>query len=123
VPVVAPALASCDANNAPHTLTVSSSFGWVHGIGSSNDMRSNILVLAAMLMGCFVVVYGALLASKPDAFLKFHDTFVDRSKWNRNAEWRKNVYNADYKSFGLVLVVGGIFIVFMMVMKLVSSQH
>jgi hypothetical protein len=34
VPVIARGLASCDADNAPLTLTVSSSSGWVYEIGS-----------------------------------------------------------------------------------------
>jgi hypothetical protein len=86
-------------------------------------MRSILLLLAAILMGGFFVVYGTLLASRPDAFLKFHDTFVDRSKWNRNAAWRKNIYNGDYKILGIAFLVVGLFIVLITVTKLVSNQH
>lgn len=57
-------------------------------------MRLIFLLLAAILLGGSFVIYGTLLAWKPDAFLRFHDTFVDRSKWNRNAAWRKNLYIA-----------------------------
>jgi hypothetical protein len=86
-------------------------------------MRSILLLSAAILMGGLFVAYGTLLASKPDAFLRFHDTFVDRSKSNRNAAWRKNVYNRDYRILGIAFLLVGLFIIIMMVAKLVANQH
>ena len=53
------------------------------------------------------------MAWDPDLFLWFHDTFVDRNKRHKEADWRKNVYGVEYKilavgyiGFGLFLVVG-----------------
>jgi hypothetical protein len=88
-----------------------------------SDMRLILLSFAAILMGSFLVVYGALLASRPDVFLRFHDTFVDRSKWNRNAAWRRNVYNGDYKVLGVAFFVFGVFIVLVTLTMLISNQH
>jgi hypothetical protein len=83
-------------------------------------MRSILLPLAVILTRSFLVLYGALLASNPAAFLRFHDTFVDRSKLNRSAAWRRNVYNRDYRILGIVFLVVGLLIVLAMVTKLAS---
>jgi hypothetical protein len=36
-------------------------------------MRLIVLSVTALFVGSLFVVYGALLASRPDLFLKFHD--------------------------------------------------
>lgn len=81
-------------------------------------MRPILLVLGALLLGTLFVTYGALLAFRPDRFLSFHDTFIDRSKWNRSAEWRKHVADGEYKVLGIVFMISGLFIVFGMLAKL-----
>jgi multisubunit Na+/H+ antiporter MnhG subunit len=86
-------------------------------------MRLIVLSVATLLMGSLFVVYGALLAWRPDLFLKFHDTFVDRSRWNTNAAWRKDVYNLNYKVLGVAFCVVGLFIIYAMLAKLISSQN
>jgi hypothetical protein len=50
-------------------------------------------------------------AWRPALFLGFHDTFVDRSRLNRNAAWRKNqgsvgerMTAASFMSFGLFII-------------------
>jgi hypothetical protein len=57
---------------------------------------------------------------EPDLFLRFHDTFVDRSKWSKNADWRKNVGTVDYKVLAAVYVAVGLFFVFLVGMRLLS---
>jgi hypothetical protein len=81
-------------------------------------MRPTLLSLGALLVGTLVVTYGALLAFRPDRFLKFHDTFIDRSKGNRSAEWRKHVADVEYKVLGSVFVIFGLFVVFRMLARL-----
>jgi hypothetical protein len=82
---------------------------------------SIVLSLTAFLMGSFLVVYGTLLAWRPDLFLRFHDLFVSRGTWNKDAEWRKNVYNFDYKVLGVAFCMFGLIIVFITLTKLVSN--
>jgi hypothetical protein len=65
---------------------------------------------AVFLMGSLFVIYGGLLAFRPDRFLRFHDTFIDRSEWNRSADWRKHVREREYKALGLVFCVVGLFL-------------
>jgi hypothetical protein len=72
-------------------------------------------------VGSLFVVYGTLLAWRPDLFLRFHDTFVDRSKWNRIAAWRKNVHKIEYKVLGIGFLISGLFLVFITLTKLMSN--
>ncbi len=86
-------------------------------------MRLIVLSVTTLLVGGLFVVYGMLLAWRPDLFLKFHDTFVDRGRWNRNAAWRKDVYDFNYKVLGVAFCVFGLFIIYAMLAKLISSQR
>jgi hypothetical protein len=63
--------------------------------------RTLLRSLAMDLVGGFFLTYGWLLGFRADLFLRFHDTFVDCSKWNRKAEWRKHVREREYKALGL----------------------
>jgi len=81
-------------------------------------MRSIMILLMGAAMGGAMAIYGTLLTYKPDAFLRFHETFVDRSKQNKNAAWRKNVYNSEYKILGMGFLVVGILIVLITLIKL-----
>ncbi len=80
-------------------------------------MRLIIISVTALFMGSLFVVYGALLAWRPDLFLKFHDTFIDRSQWNRTAAWRKNVSSVEYKLLGIAFCAFGVFIIYVLVAK------
>jgi hypothetical protein len=86
-------------------------------------MRFIVLSVTTLLMGSLFVVYGSLLAWRPDLFLKFHDTFVDRSRGNRTAAWRENVYNLNYRLLGGAFCLVGLFIIYAMTTKLISSQN
>jgi hypothetical protein len=81
-------------------------------------MRTTILSIATVILGSFLTLYGTLLAWNPDLFLKFHDTFVDRSKWNKNAEWRKSINTVEWKVAAAGFVGVGMFIVFQAVLRL-----
>jgi hypothetical protein len=72
-------------------------------------------------MGAFLVVYGTLLTYKSSAFLWFHDSFVDRSQWNRNAEWRRNVDRLEFKMLGVCFLLIGLFVAFMSVTRLLQE--
>jgi hypothetical protein len=79
-----------------------------------------VLLLLATSFGVFLIVYGSLAAWRGDLFLRFHDTFVDRSTWNRNAGWRKHVNDTEFKSMGIVFVIAGAFILVVMLTKLLA---
>jgi hypothetical protein len=83
-------------------------------------MRTVLLAVLALLFGLFTTVYGGLLASRPDLFLRFHDTFVARSDWNRNARWRRNVASRDYRLLGVLFFIIGVLLILMMVVRLIS---
>jgi hypothetical protein len=82
--------------------------------------RTVILPVLALLFGLFVTVYGGLLASSPDLFLRFHDTFVARGEWNMNAPWRRNVGNRDYAVLGVLFSILGLLLTSMMAVRLIS---
>lgn len=85
-------------------------------------MRLIVLSVTTLLMGSLFVVYGTLLAWRPDLFLKFHDTFVDRGR-NRNAAWRKDLGGLGAKITAASFVMFGLFIIYVMLAKLISSQN
>lgn len=80
-------------------------------------MRLIIISVTGFFVGSLFVVYGGLLAWRPDLFLKFHDTFIDRGQWNRNAAWRKNVSSVEYKLLGIAFCAFGVFIIFVLLAK------
>lgn len=82
------------------------------------QLRSTLLGLVALLLGSLLVIYGALLAFRPGPFLRFHDTFIDRSKWNRGAAWRQQVDRMEYKVLGIAFVIVGLIVVFAMLARL-----
>ena len=53
--------------------------------------------LAIAFGGIFFATYGFLLAFRPQSFLKFHNTFVDRSRWSHWDEWHNHVHEGEYK--------------------------
>jgi uncharacterized membrane protein len=76
-------------------------------------------LLVVIMIGGWLGVYGTLLASRPGAFLKFHDAFFDRRRLHKNAKWRKNVHNAHYKILGFVDLSLGLLLVLLAVKKLI----
>jgi hypothetical protein len=71
-------------------------------------MRTLVLTFG-ILFALFVTIYGAFFAwASPDRALKFHDTFVDRSKWTKNAEWRQEVGTAGYRRMGIAFFIVGL---------------
>jgi hypothetical protein len=85
-------------------------------------MRLIVLSTAALLMGAFLVVYGTLLAWRPDLFLKFQKTFIDCGRWNRNAPWRRNLETLATKTAAASFVTFGVFIIYIVLTKLISGQ-
>jgi hypothetical protein len=83
-------------------------------------MRTVGLPVLAVCLGLFLTVYGGLLGSRRDLFLRFHDTFVARSEWNRNARWRRNVGNRDYALLGILFSILGLLLISMMTVRLIS---
>lgn len=86
-------------------------------------MRLIVLSMLTLLMGTFLIIYGTLLAWRPELFLRFHDSFVDRGRWNKSTAWRKNVHNLNYKLLGVAFCILGLFIVFSILTKLMSNQN
>jgi len=74
--------------------------------------------------GIFFATYGFLLAFRPQSFLKFHNTFVDRSRWSHWDEWQNHVHEGEYKVVGLVFCAAGIFMLCQMAFRLARlCQH
>ena len=86
-------------------------------------MRLILLSVTSFFIGILLVVYGTLLAWRPDLFLKFHDTFIDRGRWNRNAAWRQNLESLGAKMAAAGFVMFGVFIIYVTLTKLISSQR
>jgi hypothetical protein len=85
-------------------------------------MRLIILSVTTLLGGSLFVVYGTLLAWRPDVFLKFHDTFVDRGRI-RNAAWRRDLGSLGAKMAAASFVMFGVFIIYVTLAKMTSSQN
>jgi hypothetical protein len=64
----------------------------------------------------------ANLEAKSDLFPKFHDTFVDRGKWNRHAAWRKDVHKVEYKVLGIGFLITGLFVIVILLKALTSGR-
>jgi len=86
-------------------------------------MRLIVLSVTTLLMGSLFVIYGTLLAWRPDLFLRFHDTFIDRGRWNSNAVWRTSLDGPGAKVAAASFVIFGLFIIYIMTTKLISSQN
>jgi len=81
-----------------------------------------IVLLIGVLTALFITIYGALFAwASPELALWFHDTFADRSKRSKNADWRREVGNAAYRMMGVVLFVIGLFFCFALLSRLPST--
>lgn len=85
------------------------------------DPQSILLPVAALVLGILFGIYGALLTWRPDLFLRFHDCFVDRSPWSRNAAWRKEIYTLEYKLVGIVFFAFGVLIIVSVLTRLFSA--
>lgn len=83
-------------------------------------MRLVVLAGATLLVGALFVLYGGLLAWRPDLFLKFHDTFIDRGRWNRNADWRRGLDSLGAKIAAATFVLFGLLIIYAALTKLTS---
>ena len=80
--------------------------------------------LAIAFAGIFFTTYGFLLAFRPQSFLKFHNTFVDRSRWSHWDEWQNHVHEGEYKVVGLIFCAAGIFMVCNIALRFVRFwQH
>jgi hypothetical protein len=84
-------------------------------------VRLIVLPLSAACVGGFFLLYGTLLAWRPDLFLKFHDTFVDRSCGNKSAEWRNRIYGRDYTFLGVTFAIVGLIVMLAMLMRLLAG--
>lgn len=84
-------------------------------------MRVIVLSISGLLVGGLFVVYGTLLACRPDLFLRFHDSAISRSAWSKKAEWRAHIQERAYRFYGLAFVTVGLFVAIIMLMRLISS--
>jgi len=80
-----------------------------------------MVLVIGVLTALFITIYGALFAwASPERALWFHDTFADRSKWSKNAEWRQEVGTAEWRMMGIVLFSIGLFFFFGLLSRLPS---
>jgi hypothetical protein len=84
-------------------------------------MRPVALMLITLAMAGLFVLYGVLLAWNPRLFLRFHDTFVDRSRWNRNAPWRKDLDSLGAKIAAASFVMFGLLLIYVTLPSLMSA--
>ena len=82
-----------------------------------------VLSIASLLVGAVFVFYGALLVWRPILFLRYYDLFIDRSRWSKSLEWRKNVHNVEYKLLGIAFVVVGLFLMFSTLTRLITALN
>jgi hypothetical protein len=81
-----------------------------------------ILVMVGALFGAsLIATAGALLVFRADLFLRFYDFLNPGMKWNKTAEWRQNVARQEYKTFGLLLLSFGLFILFITFVRLLEA--
>ena len=83
-------------------------------------MRTLVLTVG-ILVALFLTIYGALFVGISERALRFHDRFVDRSKWSKNAEWRRDVGDAAYRMMGIVIFVLGLFFFFGLLSRIPST--
>jgi len=69
-----------------------------------------ILIVVAGVVGCLFIANGALLAIRPDWFLRFYNWQNPGDYWGKTAGWRKDVYSIQYKFLGIVFVAVGLFL-------------
>ena len=69
--------------------------------------------------GAFVTI-GVLLLFRPDLFLRFNDWLNPGDYTAKNAEWRKDVHNAEWKFLGLMFLAAGLFLLIIFI-KLVLA--
>jgi hypothetical protein len=81
---------------------VLASLGLTEVVGAKKVL---VLVLETAI-ACLIAVHGWLLVFRPDLFLKFYDWENRGMRWNKSADWRRNVHNTEYK------IVGALFLLF-----------
>ena len=82
------------------------------------ELKTILLSLGVAFVGCFAATYGFLMAFRPKSFLKFHNTYVDRSRWSHWDEWQHHVHEPEYKVVGVIVCAFGIFAVCDMALRL-----
>ncbi|NYF79894.1 hypothetical protein HDF17_002214 [Granulicella arctica] len=78
--------------------------GFIIALGTGKKV---ILVLGIVFV-CLIVVNGSLLIFRPDLFLRFYDWQNPGDYVGKTANWRKDVYNAQYKILGIILSLSGL---------------
>jgi hypothetical protein len=71
-------------------------------------------LLLFLFGGFYALANGLLLLTRPEAFLKFYD-FFNRGSLNKSGEWRRHVHESEYKFLGAALVLGGLFLLIVIV--------
>jgi len=93
-------------------------------MGLTVELKEILLSLVVALAGCFTATYGFLMTFRPKSFLKFHNTYVDRSRWSHWDRWQHHVHEPEYKVVGLIFCAFGLFMVWDMALRFVRFwQH
>jgi hypothetical protein len=79
------------------------------GLSSDLQLKQLILIVLAIFVVCLIVVNGILLAFWPDSFLRFYDWQNPGDHVGKTAPWRKNVHNFEWRCFGVLTAVSGLF--------------
>jgi hypothetical protein len=70
--------------------------------------KQALAIVVGAAFACLVIVNGVLLTFRPDVFLAFYDCQNPGDFWGKDASWRRNVHNTEYKVLGVVLLLSGL---------------
>jgi hypothetical protein len=91
--------------------------GFIIALGTGKKI---VLVLGIAFV-CLIAINGSLLTFRPDLFLRFYDWQNPGDHWGKDASWRKDVYNAQYRILGAVLLLSGLFFIGLIIQVLLRK--
>ncbi len=80
-------------------------------------MKPILFFCLGIMIGTFFLVNGALLAFRPDLFLKFQDWYARGDYGAKNPAWRQQVFGIQAKITGFILGVFGMLVLVKTVSK------
>ena len=85
------------------------------------EMRLLLLASGTILAAGLLVTIGALQLWSPDLYLRFYDFLNAGMRWNKGAEWRRNIHSKQSRALGLLFLMFGLFIGLLALTRLLSK--